>query len=459
MTLIKSISGFRGTIGGKKGENLTPIDIVESTAGFCTWLNSVNQSNRKVVVGRDARPSGTMVHQFVNQTLVSMGFEVIDAGLSTTPTVEMAIIFEGAAGGIMISASHNPKIWNALKFFNQEGEFISKEAGLKILEFTASQNFQFVEVDKLGKIIPYDQGIDRHIDAILELDTVHVSAIKRANYKVVADCINSTGSISIAPLLNRLGVDYTLLNSDLSGEFVHDPEPLPKNLLQLSKKVIEKKADLGIAVDPDVDRLVMVCEDGKMLGEEYTIVALADYLLKLQPGNTVSNLSSTQALGQITEKYGGKYFGSPVGEVNVVKRMKEVNAVFGGEGNGGVIFPALHYGRDALVGIALFLSYMAKSKLKMSEIRDSLPKYHISKKKISLDKTIQPDEILEKMKKKYEDTPINTEDGLKIFFEAAWVHMRKSNTEPIIRIYAESDTEMNAERLANRFIQEIKSII
>ncbi|MBK8506373.1 MAG: phosphoglucosamine mutase [Saprospiraceae bacterium] len=454
MSLIKSISGIRGTIGGKTGDNFTPIDIVACCAGYGTWLKQSNGS-AKVVIGRDARISGPMVHELAVQTLIGLGIDVIDLDLSTTPTVEMAVVFAKAQGGIIITASHNPEEWNALKFLNSRGEFISAEDGEDILTIIDAQDYDFAQVDRLG-VRTYDKtAIARHIEAIMALALVEVKLVRNQKLKIAVDCVNSTGSISIAPLLDALGCEYQLINNDLSGRFSHNPEPLPEHLTALSNMMIEGNFDLGIAVDPDVDRLVFVCEDGSMFGEEYTIVTLADYILQYEGGATVSNLSSTQALKDVTIRHGYEYHAAAVGEVNVVAKMKAVKAAFGGEGNGGVIYPKLHYGRDALVGIAMMLSHLVKSKTTMSQIRFGLPEYTISKKKVALEKGLNPDEILQKLMLKYQDTEQNREDGLKLIFNGEWVHMRKSNTEPIIRIYAESATPVKADDLANRFLEEI----
>ena len=457
MSLIKSISGIRGTIGGKTGDNFTPVDIVACCAGYGTWLK-IDHGNPKVVIGRDARISGPMVQELAVQTLIGLGIDVIDLGLSTTPTVEMALVSNQAHGGIIITASHNPEDWNALKFLNHRGEFISGEDGEEILAIIDAQEYDFATVDQLGTRAFDKTALQRHIEAIMALELVQVEQVRNRKLKVAVDCINSTGSISIAPLLDALGCDYQLINDDLSGRFKHNPEPLPAHLTELSTMMIQGDFDLGIAVDPDVDRLVFVCEDGSMFGEEYTIVALADYILQYEGGATVSNLSSTQALRDVTVRHGYNYHGASVGEVNVVAKMKAVKATFGGEGNGGVIYPRLHYGRDALVGIALMLSHLVKSKKTMSQLRLALPEYTISKKKVALKKGLNPDEILEKLRVKYQDIEQNREDGLKLIFNGEWVHMRKSNTEPIIRIYAESTTSSKADKLANRFLEEINQL-
>lgn len=456
MALIKSISGIRGTIGGKSGDNLTPLDVVKFTAAYGSWLLE-NGSGRKVVIGRDGRISGAMVQQLVVNTLNGLGIDVIDVGLSTTPTVELAVVWEKAAGGIIITASHNPKEWNALKLLNQHGEFISAADGAIILEKADKENFSFAAVDKLGTYTLLETTIQRHIDAVVAYPLVNVEDIKKKKYKVVVDVVNSTGVLSVPPLLKALGVDQVIvLNEELTGRFAHNPEPLPENLTELSNAVRKHKADFGIAVDPDVDRLCFVNEDGSMFGEEYTLVAVADYILSHKVGNTVSNMSSTKALKEITLKHGGQYFPSAVGEVNVVTKMKEVNAVIGGEGNGGIIVPDFHYGRDALIGIGLFLSSLATHKNGMKSFRSRYPDYFISKNKIELENGIDVKAVFERIMKKYKNQPVNTEDGLKIEFDNDWVHLRTSNTEPIIRIYAESSFETTANNIALRLMQDIK---
>lgn len=457
--MIKSISGIRGTIGGKTGDNLTPLDVVKFTSAYGSWL--LNQgTNRKVVIGRDGRISGPMIQQLVVNTLLGMGLDVVDIGLSTTPTVEMAVVWENAAGGIIITASHNPKEWNALKLLNHLGEFISAADGAYILEKAESTDIVYSSVDKLGTYSSDKNYLQEHIDAVVNYPLVDVEAIRKRNIKVVVDVINSTGSIFIPPLLKALGVEEVILvNEELTGKFSHNPEPLPENLVELSSAVRMHKADFGIAVDPDVDRLCFVCEDGSMFGEEYTLVAVADYVLSKRPGNTVSNMSSTKALKEVTLKHGGQYFPSAVGEVNVVNRMKEMNAVIGGEGNGGIIVPDLHYGRDALAGIGLFLSAFAQHKNGMRSFRSKYPDYFISKNKIELENGIDVNSIFDKISKKYKKQPINTEDGLKIEFDSDWVHLRTSNTEPIIRIYAESNFETTANNIALRLMQDIKEFI
>lgn len=465
MALIKSISGIRGTIGGSTGQNLTPLDIVKFTAAYGTWLQQNDDKKaakaaRKVVVGRDGRMSGLMVKNIVNATLSALGIEVIDLDYSTTPTVEMAVTFLKADGGIILTASHNPKEWNALKLLNNKGEFISGEEGKFILELAEKEAFRFCDVDKLGKISTNDHMLDDHIAAILKNKLVDKKAIASAGFKVVLDAVNSTGAIAVPALLKALGVeDIVVINGEVTGQFAHNPEPLPEHLTALSREVVAQKASLGIAVDPDVDRLCFVCEDGSMFGEEYTLVAVADYVLSKQPGNTVSNMSSTRALKDITVKHGGEYFASAVGEVNVVNKMKEKEAVIGGEGNGGIIVPELHYGRDALIGIALFLSHLAKSKKSSKQLRNTYPDYFISKNKITLEKDIDVKSVFDKIKKKYKSHPVNTEDGLKIEFDNDWVHLRTSNTEPIIRIYAESNFETTADNIAMRLIKDIQEAI
>jgi phosphomannomutase len=459
VALIKSISGIRGTIGGVPGENLTPLDIIKFSAAYGLWLKEKDNA-LKVVVGRDGRISGDMVQSLVVNTLLAMGINVVDVGLSTTPTVELAVIWEEAGGGIIITASHNPKEWNALKLLNHKGEFLSAEDGVFILDKAAAGNFTFATVDKLGTLNTDDSTREKHIQAILDYPFIDQPAIKANNYKVVVDVINSTGALFVPPLLKALGVEEViLLNGDVNGKFAHNPEPLPENLASLSAAVKKSKASFGIAVDPDVDRLCFVCEDGSMFGEEFTLVAVADYVLGKKKGNAVSNMSSTKALKEITLKHGGEYFPSAVGEVNVVTKMKEVDAVIGGEGNGGIIVPDFHYGRDALIGIALFLSAFASHKNGLKSFRSKYPDYFISKNKIELENGIDVKAILEKIKEKYNRQPVNTEDGLKIEFDSDWVHLRTSNTEPIIRIYAESNFETTANNIAMRLMQDIKEFI
>ncbi len=459
MALIKSISGIRGTIGGKPGDNLSPLDIVKFTAAYGSRILQLNKG-RKIVVGRDGRMSGEMVNALVVNTLRGLGLDVIDLGLSTTPTVELAVTGEKAAGGIILTASHNPQEWNALKLLNQAGEFVSAQEGAAILERAQKEDFIFATVDKLGEYQVSNAWLQRHIDAVVKYPLVDVPAIRERKLKVVVDVINSTGAIFIPPLLKALGVeDVRLLNEEVNGHFAHNPEPLPENLVSLSAQVKKSRADLGIAVDPDVDRLCFVCEDGSMFGEEYTLVAVADYVLSRRPGNTVSNMSSTKALKEVTEAHGGRYFPSAVGEVNVVSAMKAVDAVIGGEGNGGIIVPDLHYGRDALIGIGLFLSALAHHKGGAKSLRKKYPDYFISKNKIELRQGIDVPAVLEKIKKKYKNHPVNTDDGLKIEFDDDWVHLRSSNTEPIIRIYAESNFETTANNIALRLMQDIKEAI
>lgn len=460
MTLIKSISGIRGTIGGTVGENLTPIDTVTFAAAYGSWIKQQrNKENYRVVVGRDARISGEMIQELVMQTLVGMGIHVIDVGLSTTPTVEIAVSEEHADGGIILTASHNPKQWNALKLLDARGEFLNDTEGKKILELAAAEDFKFSEVDDLGKITKNDAYIDIHIDKVLDLPLVNEQAIRAANFKVVVDAVNSTGGIAIPLLLDRLGVHTVKLYCTPNGEFPHNPEPLKEHLGEISKWVVKEQADLGIVVDPDVDRLALISQNGDMFGEEYTLVACADYVLSKTPGNTVSNMSSSRALRDVTQKHGGTYQASAVGEVNVVQLMKDTHAVIGGEGNGGIIYPESHYGRDALVGIALFLSLLAEKKQKVSELRASYPSYFMSKKKIELTEGLDVDGVLQNMEAKYANENITTIDGVKIDFPENWVHLRKSNTEPIIRIYTEAKTQEIADKLADRFIDEINDLV
>ena len=461
MTLIKSISGIRGTIGGDVGENLTPIDIVESISAYGTWLKSDFPNKKiKVVIGRDARISGEMVENICIGTLQALGIDVVNIGLSTTPTVEIAVPKENADGGIILTASHNPKQWNALKLLNNKGEFISAKDGEDLLDFISRKEFSFSQVDNLGTVTFKDHYIDDHIKEIINLKYVDVIAIKKAKISVVIDAVNSSGGIVIPKLLEALNCNViSKLYCEPNGEFPHNPEPLPEHLKDLSNKVIEESADIGIVVDPDVDRLAFVCENGDVFGEEYTLVAVADHITSQKPGNSVSNLSSTKALGDVIRKNGGKHYSSAVGEVNVVEMMKDKNAIIGGEGNGGVILPDLHYGRDALVGIALFLTYYANKDLKMSELKKTFPQYTISKNKLALNSSVDIDSLLQKISKKYSAVHQNKIDGLKLEFENEWVHMRKSNTEPIIRIYAESENEKSAHELGERFVEELKSLI
>lgn len=461
MSLIKSISGIRGTIGGQPGKGLSPVDIVKFTSAFAAFIQQEkNKQHIKFVIGRDGRISGEMVNNLVIGSLMGMGVDVIDGGLSTTPTIEIAVTDLNADGGIILTASHNPEQWNALKLLNGKGEFISANDGAKVLNIAENESFTFAEVHKLGKYQKDDSLIDKHIKKIIELELVDVAAIKKANFRVAIDCVNSTGGIAIPALLEALGVKkIDKLYCEPSGIFPHNPEPLPENLGEISEVVKKYNSDIGFVVDPDVDRLAIITENGDMFGEEYTLVAVADYILQNTKGNTVSNLSSTRALHDITEKHGGKYYASAVGEVNVVEKMKAKKAVIGGEGNGGVIYPELHFGRDALVGIALFLTYMAKTGKKCSAIRNSYPNYFISKNKIELHPEFVLEDILTEIQEKYKKNPINTEDGVKIEFDKEWVHLRKSNTEPIIRIYSESTSEATADHLAKKLIEDIKDII
>jgi len=461
VSLIKSISGIRGTIGGKPGENLSPLDVVKFSAAFGTVILK-NAKTCKIVIGRDARPSGGWVSQLISVTLQNLGLNVIDLGLSTTPTVQMAVINEEADGGIIITASHNPAQWNALKLLNHQGEFISAADGEVVLELADNEDFIFVENKKLGSYTEDNTQIQKHIEAILQIPLVDVAAIKAKNFRIAIDAVNSTGGIAVPMLLEALGVEKNNITKyfcEPNGQFPHNPEPIPENLTYISSELKNGKFDLGIVVDPDVDRLALICEDGSMFGEEYTLVAVSDYVLKTRVGNTVSNLSSTRALRDVTLKAGGQYFASAVGEVNVVELMKEKNAVIGGEGNGGIIFPELHYGRDALVGIALFLSHLARFGGTVSRLRAQYPNYFMSKNKIELTKDINVGKILEDIQEKYKKEPINNIDGVKIDFEDQWVHLRRSNTEPIIRIYAEADSETKVESLTKKIIKDIKEII
>jgi len=459
MTLIKSISGIRGTIGGEVGSNLTPIDAVKFASAYGTWIKQQrDKKNHRVVVGRDARISGEMIQNLVMNTLVGLGIDVIDVGLSTTPTVEIAVPMEQADGGIILTASHNPKQWNALKLLDAKGEFLNAEEGAKILKIAESDAMVFAEVDDLGEIHSNDAYIDIHIDEVLDLALVNTETIKAANFKVVVDGVNSTGGIAIPLLLERLGVEAVKLYCEPTGHFPHNPEPLKEHLTDLSKEVVKSHSDFGIVVDPDVDRLAFMDEKGEMFGEEYTLVACADYVLGKTPGNTVSNMSSTRALSDVTKKHGGTYEASAVGEVNVVNLMKKNNAVIGGEGNGGIIYPESHYGRDALVGVALFLSLLAERKMSVSALRASYPSYFMSKKKIELTPTLDVDGLLKAMEVKYAAERLTTIDGVKIDFENSWAHLRKSNTEPIIRIYTEAPSQNEAHELADRIIDEIKTI-
>ena len=459
MTLIKSISGIRGTIGGQVGENLTPLDAVKFASAYGTWLKNHHNKNKvTVVIGRDARISGPMIHNLVINTLVGLGINVIDLDLSTTPTVEVAVPLEKADGGIILTASHNPKQWNALKLLNEKGEFLSGKDGEEILKIAESEAFNYADVDNLGEITPNDAYMDIHIDEVLNLPLVDVDAVVKRKFKVVVDGVNSSGGIIIPKLLKQMGVEVVELFCTPNGHFPHNPEPLKEHLGDICKLVVEEKADFGIVVDPDVDRLAFISNDGEMFGEEYTLVAVADYVLSKTPGNTVSNMSSSRALRDITEKHGGTYQASAVGEVNVVELMKATNAIIGGEGNGGIIYPEIHYGRDALVGVALFLTHLANLEVTVAQLRASYPQYFMSKNKIELTPTINVDEILEQMTEKYKNENISTIDGVKIDFPTNWVHLRKSNTEPIIRIYTEAPTQVEADDLAIKIMTEIKAI-
>lgn len=459
MTLISSISGVRGTIGGKPGTGLTPDDIVKFSAAFASWLKAAEKP-AKVVIGRDARPSGEMVNQLVCGTLMAMGVDVVDLGLATTPTVEMAVPEENAGGGIILTASHNPISWNALKLLNDKGEFISAQEGETLMGIISKSTYEYAKVEKIGSYSRNDSYLQKHINHILQLPLVDKKAIIAADFKIVLDCVNSVGGIAVPALLKALGVEKVVENyCEPDGRFPHNPEPLPENLSDLAQQVRSQNADLGIAVDPDVDRLALVSEDGSFFGEEYTLVAVADYVLQNNPGTTISNLSSSRALRDVTEKAGQNNFQSAVGEVNVVEMMKEKKAVIGGEGNGGIIYPELHYGRDALVGIALFLTYLAKTGKNASQLRASYPDYYISKNKITLEDGTDTDKVLRKMHEQYDDRPINTTDGVKIEFDKNWVHLRKSNTEPIIRIYTESESQTTAENLARKIMHDIKTIL
>nr|WP_298005703.1 phosphoglucosamine mutase [uncultured Flavobacterium sp.] len=460
MTLIKSISGIRGTIGGNAGENLTPIDAVKFAAAYGTFLkNSLQKDKLTVVIGRDARISGPMIHQLVMQTLIGLGINVIDLGLSTTPTVEVAVPLEKADGGIILTASHNPKQWNALKLLNNKGEFLSGAEGALILEIAESDNFDFADVDSLGTITEINDYMDRHITEVLNLKLVDVNAVKQRKFKVVVDGVNSSGGIVIPALLEKMGVEVVELYCEPNGHFPHNPEPLKEHLTDICELVVKEKADFGIVVDPDVDRLAFISNDGEMFGEEYTLVAVADYVLSKTPGNTVSNMSSSRALRDITEKHGGMYEASAVGEVNVVELMKKNNAIIGGEGNGGIIYPEAHYGRDSLVGVALFLTHLANQNLDVASLRASYPQYFMSKNKIELTPEIDVDAILDAMQKRYANEKITTIDGVKIDLADSWVHLRKSNTEPIIRIYTEAPTQQQADALAEKIISEIKEVV
>ena len=457
MTLIKSISGIRGTIGGKTGDTLNPLDIVKFTTAYATFIQrqSVNTSKKKIVVGRDARISGEMVRSVVCGTLIGMGYDVIDIGLATTPTTELAVTMAKADGGIIITASHNPRHWNALKLLNAQGEFLTKDDGNEVLRIAEAEDFDYADVDHIGQYVRDDSFDQRHVDSVLALDLVDVEAIKNAGFNVCVDAINSVGGVILPLLFDKLGVNYTILNGQPTGDFAHNPEPLEKNLGGIMEEMSSGKYDLGVVVDPDVDRLAFICEDGKMFGEEYTLVSVADYVLGKTPGNTVSNLSSTRALRDVTEKHGGQYCAAAVGEVNVTTKMKEVGAVIGGEGNGGVIYPASHYGRDALVGIALFLSSLAHRGCKVSELRKELPEYCIAKNRIDLTPSTDVDAILQRVKEMYADQQVNDIDGVKIDFPDKWVHLRKSNTEPIIRVYSEAATMEEADELGKTLMKVV----
>jgi phosphomannomutase len=459
MTLIKSISGIRGTIGGKVGDNLTPIDVVKFAASYGLWIKEQsNKSTYSVVIGRDARISGEMIQNLVINTLVAVGINVVNLDLSTTPTVEIAVPKENADGGIILTASHNPKQWNALKLLDSKGEFLSSAHSQRVLDIASNDSMNFSDVDSLGKVFTDNSYFDKHIDSVISLSYVNEKSIRNSNFRVVVDGVNSTGGIVVPMLLERLGVDVIKIHCDPNGNFPHNPEPLKEHLTDLSKKVLETNADFGIAVDPDVDRLAFMDEKGILFGEEYTLVACADYVLNIKKGNTVSNMSSTRALKDLTNKYGGSYTASAVGEVNVVESMKKNNAVIGGEGNGGIILPESHYGRDALVGIALFLSLLSEKKISVSELKKTYPLYFMSKKKINLNKDTNVDSILSIIKNNHNDDEINSIDGVKIDFIDSWVHLRKSNTEPIIRIYSEAKSQLEADKLAEEFIEKIKSI-
>ena len=459
MTLIKSISGIRGTIGGEVGNALTPLDIVRFTASYAAFIRKENRSSNTIIIGRDARISGEMVSNIVSGTLMGCGFDVLDVGLSTTPTIEVAVQLLKSAGGIILTASHNPKQWNALKLLNAKGEFLSAADGENILALAENDDFKFTEVDDLGNYTFDDSFNEKHIEEVLKLDLVDVTLVKSARFKVVVDAVNSTGGFMVPNLLKKMGVECVKLFCDPNGQFPHNPEPLPENLTEISKLVVSERADFGIVVDPDVDRLALVCEDGSMFGEEYTLVTVADFVLSKTPGNTVSNLSSTRALSDITNKHKGSYEASAVGEVNVVEKMKATNAIIGGEGNGGVIYPEMHYGRDSLIGIALFLTQLAERKISARTLRDSYPNYFISKNKIELTPEIDLNFIFTALKEKFKHEKITIIDGLKIDFKEGWVHLRKSNTEPIIRIYSESKGEDKANALAENMINEIKKLI
>lgn len=462
MTLIKSISGIRGTIGGTPGDALTPIDLVKFTASYCQWLKETTpkrDEKLRVVVGRDARLSGEMVADIVEGTLMASGVDVIAIGLATTPTTEMAVTGHGADGGIILTASHNPKQWNALKLLNRHGEFLNAAEGQRVLEIAEQEAYTFPEIDGIGSVVCRESYDRQHIEAVLALPLVDAEAVRKAGFKVVVDAVNSVGGVVIPALLKAMGVEVVELNCTPNGQFAHNPEPIPEHLTEISARVPAEKADLGIVVDPDVDRLALINEDGTMFGEEYTLVAVADYVLSQTPGNTVSNLSSSRALADVTAKYGGSYAAAAVGEVNVVAKMRDTNAIIGGEGNGGVIYPALHSGRDALVGVALLLTYLARCGKKLSELKATYPAYYISKNRIDLTPGTDVDAILSRMKEKYASEKVNDIDGVKIDFPTEWVHLRKSNTEPIIRIYAESRDKASAEALAARIMEDIRGLM
>lgn len=461
MTLIKSISGIRGTVGGKPGDNLTPIDIVKFATAYVRFLSERTAGGKrlKIVIGRDARISGELVNDLIEGTVLGCGADVVNVGLCTTPGTELAVTHYGADGGIIITASHNPRQWNALKLLNERGEFLSDAEGKRVLALAEDPEFEFPEIDRIGKVIGRESYNETHIRQVLELPEVDVDAVRKRKFRVVVDAVNSVGGIVMPRLLRELGCDVVELNCDPTGEFAHNPEPLPEHLTAISEAIVREKADLGIVVDPDVDRLAFVSEDGSMFVEEYTLVAVADYILSLKTGNTVSNLSSSRALRDVTERRGGRYYASAVGEVNVVAKMKEVGAVIGGEGNGGVIYPGLHYGRDALVGVALFLTSLARCGMTMTQLRKSYPAYYASKNKIQLTPRIDVDKVLSEVKARYAGERVDDTDGVKIDFPTSWVHLRKSNTEPIIRVYTEAGTMEEAEALAQRFIAEIETIV
>lgn len=460
MTLIKSISGIRGTIGGRPADNLTPLDAVKFASAYGIWLQNQNSGKKlKVVIGRDARLSGSMMQQLVSATLMGLGIDVIDLGLSTTPTVELTVPEIHAHGGIILTASHNPKEWNALKLLDENGEFLDAQAGAEILKTAKQENFTYAVVDDLGRVEYRTNAIENHIQSVLSLPLVKTDVVRKAGFKVVVDAVNSTGGLAIPALLRKMGVEVVEMYCEPTGHFPHNPEPLKEHLTDISRRVVAEKAHLGIVVDPDVDRLAFICNDGEMFGEEYTLVACADYVLQHTPGNTVSNLSSSRALNDVTLKHGGQYFAAAVGEVNVVQKMKEVNAVIGGEGNGGIIYPDSHYGRDALVGVGLFLTHLAQTGLSSRELRDGLPTYFMAKNKIALTPEINVDGVLEALQNKFINENCTTIDGLKIDFTDSWVHLRKSNTEPIIRIYTEAQSQAAAEHLAEKFIEEIMAVL